>query len=71
MGRPMGADSEFMKTAGVSAFLGISEETVRHWHKVDSGPASVRVGRHRLYRRTDVEAWLDGLREAEKAARSA
>lgn len=49
----MGTDSEFMKTAGFSAFLGIPEETVRHWHKVGIGPDSVKVGRHRLYRRAD------------------
>lgn len=33
--------------------------TVRFWRQTGYGPTSARIGRRVLYRRTDVNAWID------------
>jgi Helix-turn-helix domain len=33
--------------------------TLRWWRHEDRGPRSIRVGRRVLYRRMDVELWLE------------
>jgi DNA-binding transcriptional MerR regulator len=33
--------------------------TVRFWRQTGYGPKSARIGRRVLYRRTDVDAWID------------
>jgi hypothetical protein len=40
--------------------------TLRWWRHEDRGPRSMRVGRRVLYRRIDVELWLEA-QEAETA----
>jgi hypothetical protein len=40
--------------------------TLRWWRHEDRGPRSMRVGKRVLYRRTDVERWLE-VQEAETA----
>jgi excisionase family DNA binding protein len=37
--------------------------TLRYWRHVGTGPRSFRVGRHVLYRRHDVETWIEAQRE--------
>lgn len=37
--------------------------TLRYWRHLGTGPASLRLGRHVLYRREDVRAWIDAQRE--------
>jgi len=36
--------------------------TVRYWRHIGYGPKGFRVGKRVLYRRSDVEAWLEQLR---------
>jgi excisionase family DNA binding protein len=50
---------EYLTTDEVATWVRSPAETVRYWHAVGRGPRSVKVGRRRLYRRADVEAWLD------------
>jgi excisionase family DNA binding protein len=38
--------------------------TLRYWRHLGTGPASFRLGRRVLYRRDDLNAWIDA-----KAAR--
>jgi excisionase family DNA binding protein len=33
--------------------------TLRYWRHLGTGPASFRLGRRVLYRRDDVQAWVD------------
>jgi excisionase family DNA binding protein len=33
--------------------------TLRYWRQLGTGPASFRIGRHVVYRRSDVLAWID------------
>ena len=42
----------------------IPRGTWRYWHSVGQGPASFKVGRRRLYRKSVVHAWLDSLEKA-------
>lgn len=51
----------------VSAYLGVPVQTLTTWRSRGTGPTSIKVGRHRRYRRDDVEQWLE--RRASTAAR--
>ena len=51
--------SEMMTTEQVAVRLHISPAAVRQRAKRGTGPPSVKVGRRRLYRRTDVAEWLE------------
>ena len=39
--------------------LGVSEDTLRRWDVLRSGPPCIRAGRKVFYRRTGVLEWLD------------
>lgn len=49
----------------VAEFLGVPPRTLDQWAYLGKGPKWGRVGRHRRYRWSDVEAWFD---EQSKAA---
>lgn len=50
---------EYSTTAEVAAQLRRSPETVRYWRHIGYGPPSFKVGRRVLYRKSDVQTWLD------------
>lgn len=50
---------EYSTTAEVAAQLRRSPETVRYWRHIGYGPPSFKIGRRVLYRREDVQRWLD------------
>lgn len=52
---------EFMTTREVSNLLRVPETTLYVWTHRGYGPRSVRVGKHRRYRRAEVSRWLTGL----------
>ena len=45
---------------GAAEVLGVSPKTLPRWRWAGTGPAFLRVGRAIRYRRSDLEAWLDG-----------
>lgn len=49
----------------VAAMTGIARQTLYKWRSDGSrrGPRATIIGRRLRYRREDVEAWLDSLRE--------
>ena len=53
---------KLMSTKEVADDLGIPERTLGQWAYLGRGPAYMKVGRHRRYRREDVTAWLDAQR---------
>lgn len=55
---------EHLVTAEVAAITRAPVETVRYWRHVGKGPRSFKVGRRVLYRRSDVEAWLEQCRQS-------
>jgi excisionase family DNA binding protein len=36
--------------------------TLRYWRHLGTGPRSFRLGRRVLYRRDDLDAWVEGCR---------
>jgi excisionase family DNA binding protein len=34
------------------------EATLRYWVHLDKGPRSARIGRRRMFREADVDAWV-------------
>ena len=57
---------KLLTTEELAEMMRTSVRTVAYWNHIGSGPQSVKAGRRRLYRLTDVEAWLD-----EQAAKEA
>ena len=43
----------------LAAELHVPVRTLDQWAYRHTGPLFVKVGRHRRYRRTDVDAWLE------------
>jgi predicted DNA-binding transcriptional regulator AlpA len=35
--------------------------TLRHWRLIGYGPKSAKLGKHIVYRRQDVDQWVNGL----------
>jgi excisionase family DNA binding protein len=54
---------EFLTLKELSDLLGTPVDTLRHWRVTGYGPKSAKIGRRVLYRRSAVEAWLDGMFE--------
>lgn len=48
-----------MTTEEVAAEVRAPLETLRYWRHIGKGPKSFKLGRRVLYRREDVEAWLE------------
>jgi excisionase family DNA binding protein len=58
---------EFMRTSELAEYLRVPEGTLRYWRYMRRGPRSVRLGRRVVYRRADVEDWINSQYEAERA----
>ena len=39
--------------------LSVACTTLRYWRHLGTGPHSFRLGRHVLYRREDLQTWID------------
>jgi len=50
---------QLLITQEVAELLQISEQTLHQWRYRNTGPKSIRVGRHVRYRTNDLEDWLD------------
>lgn len=50
---------DLITTAEAAALLRVSPETLRYWRWRNKGPVSFRSGRHVLYERADVIAWIE------------
>ena len=57
-----------MSSQAVARYLDVPIQTLYAWATNGTGPPSFVVGRHRRYRREDVDAWLEGRARAEPAA---
>jgi hypothetical protein len=58
--------SEFMYANEVAAEQPVLESTLRYWASVGEGPKSFKVGRRRVWRRSDVEEFFADLEAAAK-----
>ncbi|MFE5292997.1 helix-turn-helix transcriptional regulator [Isoptericola sp. NPDC056618] len=57
---------ELMRTDEVSEETGIPAATLRYWRHIGAGPRSAKLGRRVVYRRSDVEAWVEAQFDAER-----
>lgn len=53
--------SDLMTIEEVAERINRTPRTVRYWiaNKAELGPLSAKIGRRRMFRRADVERWLD------------
>jgi excisionase family DNA binding protein len=47
-----------LTTEDLAGYLKVPVATVYQWKVRGTGPPAIAVGRHRRYRRADVERWL-------------
>lgn len=57
-----------MDSQATADYLHRPEGTLRSWRYQGEGPPYIRVGSKILYRRGDVDAWLDGNRVVPQGA---
>lgn len=51
-------DKEIFGARDLEALTGTKASTWRYWASVGEGPASFKLGRRRVWRRSIIEAWL-------------
>jgi predicted DNA-binding transcriptional regulator AlpA len=52
----------FIDAAGIAEYIGRSVETVRYWERVGGVlPKSAKIGRRRVWKRADIQAWAESL----------
>ncbi|SNR59661.1 helix-turn-helix transcriptional regulator [Blastococcus mobilis] len=59
---PAGHETDLL-TIAEAAELRTPVATLRYWRHRNTGPRSFRLGRRVLYRRGDLQAWIDVQRE--------
>jgi excisionase family DNA binding protein len=40
-------------------YIGVTQRTMERWRVTGDGPRFLKIGRHCLYRRGDLNAWVD------------
>ncbi|TQE99068.1 MAG: helix-turn-helix domain-containing protein [Spiribacter salinus] len=55
-------DTENLRPSEAAEFLRVSTRTLIRWRNQRVGPAWTKVGGRLIYRRRDLEAWLDRQR---------
>lgn len=63
-------DHTLMTTDEVSAMTRVKTSTLRYWrHQGNQGPRSFLLGKRIMYKRTDVEAWIEDQYNADQETR--
>ena len=57
--------AKYLTTREVADRARTTDSTVRYWRHIGYGPGGFRVGRRVLYPETEVDRWLNELRNAE------
>jgi two-component system, chemotaxis family, chemotaxis protein CheY len=57
-GRAVGSDSEWLTLGQAAKYLGVAQSTIRKWSDQQLLPAFYTPGRHRRFRRGDLDAFL-------------
>ena len=53
---------DYLTTEELAEVTRSPKGTVGYWRHIGYGPKGIKVGKRVLYRRADVEAWLEQLR---------
>lgn len=56
------AERPILSAKQTAAFLDLAEVTLEIWRRKGTGPAFIKAGRRVLYRRSDIEQWLESNR---------
>jgi prophage regulatory protein len=59
------SNSEYLDSLELEALTGTKASTWRYWASIGEGPASFKLGRRRVWKRSTVLAWIA---EQERAA---
>lgn len=51
-------DSEYLDSITLERMTGTKASTWRYWASIGEGPTSFKIGRRRVWRRSDVLAWI-------------
>ncbi|HME16660.1 MAG TPA: helix-turn-helix domain-containing protein [Mycobacterium sp.] len=52
-------DSQYMDSVDLEEMTGTPASTWRYWAHIGSGPASFKLGRRRVWKRSTVLQWLE------------
>ena len=52
-------ESEYVDAADLESITGTPKATWRYWASIGMGPKSFKLGRRRVWRKSDVFAWLE------------
>jgi excisionase family DNA binding protein len=61
-------ETELLTIVEAADLLRAPVATLRYWRHLGTGPRSFRLGRHVLYRRDDLRAWIDAQRGEDGAS---
>jgi hypothetical protein len=64
------AESENLTPPDAAAHLKRTEKTLAQWRSQGRGPAYLKTGGRILYRRSDLDAWLDSCRRTSTAQKA-
>lgn len=52
-------DGEYLSCTDLETLTGTKASTWRYWASIGEGPASFKLGRRRVWKRSTVLAWLE------------
>ena len=56
-------ENEYVDAVYLQQLTGTRASTWRYWAAIGSGPASFKLGRRRVWRKSDIEAWIANQQE--------
>ncbi len=65
-----GHDPELLTITEAAELVRAPVATLRYWRHLGAGPRSFRLGRRVLYRRDELNAWIDAQHRRDSAGRS-
>jgi prophage regulatory protein len=51
--------ADYLNSANLHGMTGIPASTWRYWAMIGEGPKSFKIGRRRVWKRSDVLAWIE------------
>ena len=60
----MNDEHELLTITEAAAITRAPLATLRYWRHLGTGPRSFRLGRRVVYRRTDLETWIDAQQKS-------
>jgi predicted DNA-binding transcriptional regulator AlpA len=58
------SNSEYLDSLDLEDMTGTAASTWRYWAHIGSGPASFKLGRRRVWKRSTVVEWLESQERA-------